>query len=307
MIKNRPYLLILILLSVVAVSCRFVDLNFGDIDREYALDKTGLIWPEKFKIEPSIEPLGIRSDLKRARMFAGHRNRDSRTLGSDSSGRYIRYDYHYIGLSLGNSLYLDANNNLSINVLDYFNIDLKKQEVRVYDWLEGESYVISEVNDSIIRREVEEESPDMIVSKHHDTTHVYVDKFSDIECDIFMTDDRIVCEGSGMGDELIKEKDNHYINELFIDNRDYQLISPDTLIIDQYYLVRNGRMIEIFETSADKDFSDKYEVDNYLVLKEDGFVCYTSVYKGVMARRRGDTITVEQNDNYIFDIIVNDK
>jgi len=262
-----------------------------------------------------IEDEGNRADLDPLKLEAGinlyHCNVDlirQRTIqnnSSEESGKEIDMPYHYLGVKLGNGLFYDANNNLYVDLIDFYGLDqtnysiiIKKNQPLapdlLYDKTDDEFHF--KENSSLGKRiSISIEENEIAINSGFFNSEIILSKIEEgfrasSRGFIGATEDSEISTLSSGGVEMRNKDDfiNVSIDENgFVTFNDSVQIRKDQndLILEFYRPMRPAKIYHFFKTNT-------------------GFVFYDETYRGVMAEKRENTIIVYLNQEETFRAIL---
>ncbi len=287
-------LLLLISISILAFGCRSKLLE-GEILEAYKLDLNDntAISPHPLKMEMGLELWDLRLDLYR-KEYTRKKPGDDTPLDLRPTDRMTNMA---IGLHLGNGLFVDCNEVVGVDILDFYDVDAEKTDI-VIQFPTAEEKIqrrIVKEDDFIVGYYSNEEEAERTYKFYKDSVRSYYsDRGSFVT---YVMTDQSYRLNTSMGYALVKKGEHKYEKEagMFFKNRDFERLAPDTLQFEETMVIRTDKEIQILEDDPRELDDGSYVVDKHLIIKKDGFVCYD--YKGECFRsnRVADTIFVHRN------------
>lgn len=287
------------------ISCKSIDYDYR-VDMEYALNPSTTIPPKPFNLELSPEFLYQRIDLYRSREFAGL--------------KYIiipytrKREYGNIGVYLGNGLYIDYNNNLSIDLIKYFDIDLDKTDINTkYLFERGKLFnIIDTVNltsckrGNVIKkyRYINDnpfpEKPNEIIELYDDFIRINSDRLVvNSKTTITLNADSLNFDGGWYYDNYSVKKvnENFYRVPFWPNDLEIKQVAQDTIFAGDLIAIRTDKEIQICDIEPELQDDGSYKVNKHIVFKKDGFIFYDEYQQGYAVQKINDsTIHILYND-----------
>ncbi len=270
------------------------DILYKTINMQDIFETTSTVPPEHLSFTFGADLITKRKDLYRQRS-AGNKK------WYDPDGYTV--PYQYIGLYLGNGLFIDAYKNLSIDILNYFNIDIKKSELKfTYSQNKEGGYTTLRHEDGKIKVQYSLDEEPFLIMEYIDNILLYsFDNWMQEDDKIYFEKETIYFDGIS-DEEIVKESETLYVVPHFLEDYDFEMIGPDTLDLEDVLVIRLDDEIQICDDNPDVLEDGSYEVMKHIICKNDGFVCYDHLYKGFSARRKADTIFVYENKELSYRI-----
>ncbi len=299
-------ILLLFSISILAFGCRSKMLE-GEILEAYKRDlndKT-TISPSPLKMEMGLELWDLRLDLYR-REYTRKKPGDDTPLDLRPT---VRMSNTAIGLHLGNGLFVDCNEVVGVDILDFYDIDAEKTDIIIQLPTAEEKIQkrIVKEDDFIVGYYSNEKEAERIFKFYKDSVRSY---YSDRESFVtYVMTDQSYRLNTSMGYALVKKGEHKYEKEagMFFKNRDFEMLAPDTLQFEETMIIRTDKEIQILDDDPRELSDGNYVVDKHLIIKKDGFVCYDYKGKCFEVKKTNNIISIAKNDILTQKIILKNR
>lgn len=272
------------------------------LDRAFIDDESNRVELEDLKLEMDAEVFHFRADLIR-------QTTEENMTTVDGTGAFateeeeVEVPYHYVGVRFGNGLFLDYNQNLSVDLIEFFGLEDEDfkiiQKMNTGDIFNpGIEY--ARVGNSFTREEK------ILLGKKStarlgENRIVVEEGLFKTEVEILLEEDKILCKPGGVFGFLGKaeirkgDDDNLSIPGLWKD-AEFSRIDSNTIEMDKYFTIEKSGNEILINYKGLFGLSVTY----HFIRTSTGFVFYDDNYLGVIALRDGDEIVVKRNRAEIF-------
>ncbi len=270
------------------------NIPISTVDMEYALDSASTIATEHLSFTLGADLLQKREDIFRME-----------TIGTKkwnyNDAKIVQY--HYIGVYLGNGLFMDSNKNLGVDIINYFGIDIKKSDLKfTYSRNKEGGYTTLRHEDGKIKVQYSLAEEPFLVMEFIDNMLLYsFNNWMQKNDKIYFEAESIYSDGM-FDEEIEKESETLYVVPHLFGDFDFEMIGPDTLDLEEVLVIRLEDEIQVCDDDPDVLEDGSYEAFMHLVCKEDGFIAYNQFDQGFAARRKADTIFVYENKELSYKI-----
>lgn len=219
-----------------------------------------------------------------------------RQVTTDSDGDSCPMPYHYLGVNLGNGLFYDANNNLTLN-LDQLpelrhgeDFTIRKRERG--RWNRVETY---RKHDQLFSRERSGLLSSNTEAHLGESTIVVDEGFLSAKQTIQVGESSIEYKG-GLAKATLTEHTDHILLKRFLRKEEYRQ-QENRIYLDRDYLVEDkGNVIEITQTRG------LVQPNFYFIKVDNSYYFFDQRYRGVKITISGSEVLVEDNgrDQAIF-------
>jgi len=216
---------------------------------------------------------------------------------NDSTTETKKVPYHNIGFYLGNGLFVDLNDNISLLVPKLFNINGNENFtiqqlyynylIKSYETYKKTDHTFSVYYNGFIKTntEIEIENRDSVVLFSEGLFSKYK---------ILKSDSSLTYQSGWNKISILKSEDGYFYNTLF-GKEEYKQINNEIYINKRYIIRSKGDMIEIFSRGL---FTD--EILKYRIIKTGNLIyVYTPYYTGLEISKTGNEIEVWKNTTKI--------
>jgi len=256
---------------------------------ESNITKLEKIAPEPLKLEPGYDLYSIRLDLIR--------QTDSSPSGFGTGQQFQNntrnVPYHRLGFHLGNGLFLDLNDNLSILV------------DKLYDIKDGENFeIVEQISPQRKRRytkrnDIFEERTNAIFASNQVTQYKRDEEDGSLiikesllsKQRIYESDDELILKYP-LGKTSIRFDGKGYTVKQFLRNRNYVKIGNGVDIDGKYFITQRNNRIEIFSY---RSLSKKRRLLYSIIQGENEIIIYDRKNRGFIMFKNGDNIEFRRN------------
>lgn len=242
-------------------------------------------------IQPDMELYDFRIDIIRQKY-------DEQV--NDSTTETKEVPYHYLGFNLGNGLFYDLNDNLSLRVDYLLNInthgDFKIEKLysksklnRIFSSHEGEFTVdYSNRKKTYYKFKIDRQNDSISFFYKNKYRYSILENDSTM---IYMNSKRIF-------DKVQKKEENYFYQKLKRQIDEYKIINGDIILDNNYKITLNqgGDILEIIRIGKKKDYP-QYKI----IRNEERIYIYNDKYYGKKIVQNGDKFTLYHNDKLMYE------
>jgi len=276
-------------LIVFAVFSLFLLQSCGSV-LESNITKLKKIDLEPLKLEPGYDLYSIRLDLIRETESA---NDFGPARGGFQGNNSQDVPYHRLGFHLGNNLFLDLNDNLSILV------------DKIYDIKDGENFEIVEKvspqrrNRYTKKDDIYEERFGSLFSSRRVTQYSRDEEDGSLVIKesllskqrIYESEDELAIKYP-LGKTAIRYDGKGYSVKQFLGRRNYVKIGKGISVDNKYFITQRNNRIEIF---SNRSFSKKKRLLYTVIQGENEIIVYDRKNRGFIMLKDGDSIEYRRN------------
>ena len=255
---------------------------------ETAIEKTDRLSLRPLCLIPDYDIYDIRIDLIRQMNEPGI---------NDSAEEAEAVPYHPVGFYLGNGLFIDLNDNLSLLVPKLFNINANENFTITYNQqgpISGLKITYKRTGNLFVTESsglIKARKKEMIESKD---SALFVKGGLLSGYEIVKSGGAITYESEFANTTIHKSKDGYYYNQLF-GEKDYKQINNEVCIGKRYVIRNNGDMIEIMAKGLSNQEYPVYQI----IESAHKIYVYNRYHRGLEITRQGDEISVKRNQRNI--------
>lgn len=256
---------------------------------------------EDLRLEMDAEVFHLRADLIRQTV-----EEKSTTLSLSGAGseeeEISDVPYHYAGIRFGNGIYLDYNQNLSVDLVEFYNLDAGDftvvQKLNSAD-LFAPAIEYKLMGSEFIRAEKAILGHKTTVSLSGSPIVVEEGLFK-TRIELFLHDDKLICKPDGVFGflgkaEIEKTEEGLAIPGLWKDS-EFTWDGPDKIVVDKDFSITKEGNELLIEYKGIFGITKTYR----FIRTAAGFIFFDNDYHGVMAEKKGDNITVTRDRTTVF-------
>lgn len=276
--KNFKALYVILLLVLIS-SCATLN--------KTAILNSNKVQLDELTLEPDFDLYNLRINLIRQKTMEQE---------DDSTEHEIDVSYHCLGFNLGNGLFYDLNNNLSIKLTELFQIKTN-----------GEFKIIRETPAFIFKKRVTytrkgqtfKENGTGLFSISNSKKIEFSDSLVKVR-ENFLSSYKIIKQENSLtyrsllNKDVIHQSDEGYYTKNLLWKTKYKLVDNEVQLNEGYILRHQGKKIDLFKKGI-LGVKLKYS----LVKSENEIFFYDSDFKGIRISLRNNKIEVEKNNDII--------
>ena len=272
------------------------------LDRKFIEDENNRVTLDDIRLEMDYEVYHFRADLIRQTTIENVTTTDSvRVFSTDQEDKDV--PYHYVGLRLGNGLFLDYNHNLSVDLVEFFNLGKSDFSIiRKGNAMDPGNVTIEyHKSDEMFTRNVKTFLGQNTTAQFGDDSAFIIDGLFRSEINVVKTDQKVLCIPRGIFGflskvEIERKDDSTVVIPGFWQDSVFELRDSDTLEMGNQFIIEKLGSELLIEFQGMFGITTTY----HFIRTANGFMFYDDNYRGVTAERNGDTIRVEEYNQLDF-------